>query len=83
MAKSREKKVVVRLTRKFANAIDGIDLARAHVGDRLALPQHDAEMLIAEGWADRAQAADRSTRSRSPRAQSRGDKPHRKKTARR
>ena len=68
MAKSRERKVVVRLTRKFANAIDGIDLARAHVGDRLALPQHDAEMLIAEGWAERTQAA---------------DKPRRKKTARR
>ena len=59
MHKSREKKVVVRLTRKFADAIDGINLAQAHVGDRLALPQHDADVLIAEGWAERAQVADR------------------------
>lgn len=59
MPNSRERKVVVRLTRKFADAIDGIDLAQAHVGDRLLLPRHDAAVLIAEGWAERAEAADR------------------------
>ena len=65
MHKFREKKVVVRLTRKFADAIDGINLAQAHVGDRLFLPQHDAEVLIAEGWAERTQAADRPRRKKS------------------
>ena len=43
----------VRLTRKYAEAIDGVDLSGADVGDQLALPQRDAEMLIAEGWAER------------------------------
>ena len=41
----------VRLTRKLAEAIDGIDLSRRRVGDLVELPQHDAEMLVAEGWA--------------------------------
>jgi hypothetical protein len=44
----------VRLTRKYANAIDGVDLRNAHVGDRLDLSPHDAEVLIAEGWAEHA-----------------------------
>jgi hypothetical protein len=43
----------VRLTRKFADAIDGVDLSNAHVGDRLDLSPRDAEVLIAEGWAER------------------------------
>lgn len=42
----------VRLTRKFAEAIDGIDLSSRQVGDRLALPREDAQILIAEGWAE-------------------------------
>lgn len=41
----------VRLTRKFAEVIDGVDLSRNQVGDRLDLPSRDARMLIAEGWA--------------------------------
>ncbi len=41
----------VRLTRKFAEAIDGIDLSRHCVGDFIDLPQHDADLLLAEGWA--------------------------------
>ncbi len=66
----------VRLTRKLSEAIDGIDLSRRAVGDLLDLSQHDAEMLIAEGWASAvisngtrprprslgAHAAERSTR---------------------
>ena len=43
----------VRLTRKYADVIDGVDLSHAHVGDRLDLSPHDAEVLIAEGWAER------------------------------
>jgi hypothetical protein len=41
----------VRLTRRLANYIDGVDLSRRSVGDVLDLPEHDAEMLVAEGWA--------------------------------
>jgi hypothetical protein len=44
----------VRLTRKFADMIDGVDLSDAHVGDRLDVSPHDAHVLIAEGWAERA-----------------------------
>jgi hypothetical protein len=64
----------VRLTRKYADVIDGVDLSQAHVGDRLDLSPHDAEVLIAEGWAERdtrrrtsdvrAVAADKARRSR-------------------
>jgi hypothetical protein len=75
----RDETLAVRLTRKLAEVIDGVNLTNAHVGDRLELPQHDAEMLIAEGWAERAQAADRATRPRSPRLPSSGGKPRRKK----
>lgn len=41
----------VRLTRKYAEKIDGVDLSRNQVGDLMALPRRDARMLIAEGWA--------------------------------
>ncbi len=41
----------VRLTRKYANIIDGVDLSKNQVGDRLHLPARQARMLIAEGWA--------------------------------
>jgi hypothetical protein len=64
----------VRLTRKYADVIDGVDLSDAHVGDRLELSPHDAEVLIAEGWAERetrrrtsgvrAIAADKARRGR-------------------
>ncbi|HMJ82973.1 MAG TPA: hypothetical protein VK504_07390 [Vicinamibacterales bacterium] len=41
----------VRLTKKLAEAIDGIDLSDRRVGDVVDLSKHDAEMLLAEGWA--------------------------------
>jgi hypothetical protein len=41
----------VRLTRKYADAIDGVDLSGRKVGDKLELSSRDARMLIAEGWA--------------------------------
>ena len=40
------------LTRKYAQAIDGIDLSGSEVGARLPLDRHEAQMLIAEGWAE-------------------------------
>jgi hypothetical protein len=41
----------VRLTRKFAQIIDGIDLSRARAGEDIELSPRDAQLLIAEGWA--------------------------------
>lgn len=46
--------VSVRLLRKYADMIDGVDLHQATVGDRLDLPPRDANILMAEGWAVRA-----------------------------
>jgi len=42
----------VVLTRKYAEALDGVNLAGHDVGDRLPLPRRDAHLLIAEGWAE-------------------------------
>ncbi len=42
----------VRLTRKLADAIDGVDLSAFRVGDVLQLPWRSAWLLIAEGWAE-------------------------------
>jgi hypothetical protein len=44
----------VRLTRKFADLINGIDLSKAHTGETLDLSQREAEILMAEGWAEYA-----------------------------
>lgn len=41
----------VRLTRKLADCLDGVDLSRYAVGDVLDLPKWEAHLLIAEGWA--------------------------------
>ena len=58
----------VKLTRKLADHLDGIDLSEYRAGDVLDLSQGDAELLIAERWAipakaDTDQAAE--TRQRS------------------
>ena len=55
---------VVRLTHKYADVIDDVDLRHYRVGETLELRAHDASLLIAEGWAERI--AER--RSRHPRA---------------
>ena len=63
----------VRLTRKFSNLLNGIDLSRYEKGDTLDLSPRDADMLVAEGWAERAEsstrdrAADRPARPRTRR----------------
>jgi hypothetical protein len=41
----------VRLVKKLADMIDGIDLRRAHIGDILTLRFEQGLLLIAEGWA--------------------------------
>jgi hypothetical protein len=40
----------VCLTRKYAVRIDGVDLSGRHDGDRIDLPQVEAELLVAEQW---------------------------------
>lgn len=59
--------VKVRLTRKFAQMINGIDLSSARPGEELELSPHEADLLIAEGWAARVDSAD----DRPPRRKSR------------
>lgn len=43
----------IRLTRKLAECVDGIDLSGYRPGDVLDVPAHHAELLIAERWAVR------------------------------
>ena len=40
----------VRLTRKLAEMIDGVDLSANQVGDVLELNAREASLLVAEGW---------------------------------
>ena len=40
----------IRLTRKLADSIDGVDLSRGKVGKVINVKRHDAQLLIAEGW---------------------------------
>jgi hypothetical protein len=42
--------VRVRLTRKFANSIDGVDLRKVKPGDVFDVSPDQARILIAEGW---------------------------------
>lgn len=43
----------MRLTRKLAEEIDGIDLSHHQLGDVIDLPTPQARILMAEGWAER------------------------------
>jgi CheY-like chemotaxis protein len=44
--------VRVRITRKFANTLNGFDVSRFHVGDVVDVPDSEATILIVEGWAE-------------------------------
>jgi hypothetical protein len=41
----------VRLTKKYAERLDDVDLSGRNVGDLLDLPQPEARLLVAEEWA--------------------------------
>lgn len=41
----------VRLTRKLADSIDGVDLVDRRIGDVFEVPEVAARLLLAEGWA--------------------------------
>ena len=55
----------VRLTRKFAEAIDGVNVSRSAIGDVLDLPSPDARLLIAEGWAVAVDQSEEDQRSKA------------------
>jgi hypothetical protein len=42
----------VRLVRKFALALNGVDLSKVHLGAVVDFPDVDARMLVREGWAE-------------------------------
>ena len=44
----------VKLLRKFANALNGIDLTTYRVGETFDLMPRQATLLIREGWAEEA-----------------------------
>ena len=44
--------MLVRLMRKLAPVLNGVDLSRFQVGDVIELPNPRAWMLVAEGWAE-------------------------------
>ena len=50
---SNEHHVRVRLIRKLAIQLNGLDLSMVNVGDVLILTTDAAAMLIREGWAER------------------------------
>jgi hypothetical protein len=41
----------VRLIKKFAQVLNGVDLDKLRVGECVELPTQIARMLLAEGWA--------------------------------
>lgn len=43
--------MIVRLTRKLAESVDGVDLGDRRVGDVFEVPEDAARLLVAEGWA--------------------------------
>jgi hypothetical protein len=43
----------IRLTRKLAGCLNGLDVSAVHVGDVIDLPDQAARMLSAEGWAEK------------------------------
>ena len=47
----RPARVRIRLLRKLADRLDGIDVSGSKEGDVLDLPRRQAELLIAEQWA--------------------------------
>ena len=54
--------MTVRLTVKLAHVVDGIDLTHCDEGDVLELSPRDAQLLIAEGWAELVDRTSTETR---------------------
>src|ERR1041384_7511782 len=41
----------VRILRKLADRLDGVDLTPCDVGELIDLPEHDGALVVAENWA--------------------------------
>jgi hypothetical protein len=60
--------VRVRLTRKLAPIINGIDLSHTKLGEEIELAANEAALLIAEGWAaavERVKETDRRRKGKN------------------
>jgi hypothetical protein len=57
MTYETELRLKVRLTRKLANTMNGIDLTRVLEGECVELLPAEARLLILEGWAELVDAA--------------------------
>jgi hypothetical protein len=55
--------MLVRLTAKLAEVVNGIDISPYHEGDVVELPERDCRMLIAEHWAEAVPSRVRRTRA--------------------
>ena len=45
----------IRLIRKLALSMNGVDVSRVEVGDTVELDERQAEMMIELGWGERAE----------------------------
>jgi hypothetical protein len=43
----------IRLTKKLALTMNGIDVSKLRIGDIMELPEDRAQMMIDHGWAER------------------------------
>lgn len=80
----------VRLTKKLADMVDGIDLSGCSVSDVLDLGAREARMLVAEGWAepqrpteDRRRHVSAASHLKNPAPALAADRPRRSKATRR
>ena len=48
--------MIVRLIKKLADVVNGLDISHCNEGDAIELPSHHARMMIAEGWAEEVSA---------------------------
>ena len=55
---SGDRIVIVRLTKKLAAVLDGVDVSRCAEGDVIELPEQLADLLVAEGWAEQVASDD-------------------------
>jgi hypothetical protein len=66
--------VRVRLTRKLAKVMNGVDVSAVREGQEIDLSQREAEVLIAAGWATPSHPAPLAgvAREKSPRGRGNG-----------
>jgi hypothetical protein len=53
----------IRLIRKLADILNGVNLSKLQVGDLAVVPEATAVMLIREGWAELAEEPEKDCRT--------------------